>query len=181
MAGRLDSPGSASSSSQVPSCPQPFQDRRLEGHAGCRRGVVGLRVGILDPSGQAEDQPVVRPEAGQAIAEVEDDAVFLGIADPGAEALEGVRRAPVVGARVSLRSRPSRSVACTGWISSLPGQDLAGRPITAGGEPFVRRDSHAGGASIDLQLQVVQIGNLVHRLSDRDLKDPVFGLELIGR
>ena len=38
--------------------------RRLERDAGRRRGVVRLRVGVLDPAGQAEDEAVRRARTG---------------------------------------------------------------------------------------------------------------------
>ena len=56
--------------------------RRLQRDPGGRRGVVRLRVGVFDPAGQAEHQRVRRREAAEPIAEVEDDPVLLGVADP---------------------------------------------------------------------------------------------------
>ena len=38
--------------------------RRLEGDAGRRGRVIGLRVGVFDPAGQAEDQRGRRADSG---------------------------------------------------------------------------------------------------------------------
>ena len=70
-------------------------------------------------------------------------------------------------------SRPSRSVARDGLDRGPPGEQLAGRPRAFGGEPFVGRGRDAGRTIDDVELQLIEIGDLVHRLGDREAKDAV--------
>ena len=76
-------------------CIQSLDRRRLERDAGRRRRIIGLRVRIFHPSRQAEPERLVRAVSAQPISEIEDDSVFLGIADPAAQLAEVVDRAAI--------------------------------------------------------------------------------------
>ncbi len=84
----------------------PLDRGRLQSDAGCRRGVIGLRVGILDPAGQAENQRIRRAESAEPVAEIKNDSVLFGIADPALELanVSTVRRSQCF--RIAVMSRP---------------------------------------------------------------------------
>ena len=99
--------------------------------------------------------------------------MLLGVADPAVALAEVVDRAAIpvaeglghvaafeVGGADRLDRRP-------------PGQQLAGRPRALGREPLVGRGRDAGRPIDHVEPQVIEIGDLVHRLGDREPEDAV--------
>ena len=159
---------------------EPFERRRAERDPGRARGVVGLRVGVFDPAGQAEDQAIVGAEGAQAVAEVEHDAVLLGVADPAVEPPEAVDGLAVAGAK-RLGHVDALEVGRGDRLDGgPPGEDLAGRPGPFGGEPLVGGGRDPRRPVDHLQDQLVEVGDLVHRLGDHEAVRAVDGLELVG-
>ena len=78
-------------------------------------------------------------------------------------------------------SRPSRSVARTG---SMAVRHASSSPVGLGPSGANRSsgvEETPGGRSTTSSCQVIEVRDLVHRLGDREAKDAVAGLELLGR
>ena len=167
--------------SQVPSSRRRSIAGGFERDAGRRRGVVRLRVRILDPSGQAEHEPVLGREPAEAVAEIEDDPVLLGVADPAGALPEVVGRAAIpvpegLGqvAAVEVASARTGSTCVRQAISSPVGRGPSGANRSSG------VDETPGGRSTTSSSDVVEISDLVHRLGDREPEDAVDRPELVA-
>ncbi len=157
-----------------------FDGRRLQGNAGCRRGVVRLGVRILDPSGQAEHETVLGREPAEPITEIEDDPVFLGVADPAGPLAELVRGHAIPMAK-RLGQVAAFEVKGSDWLDlTTPGQHFTGRPRTFRCEPLVRSGRDPGRPVDHFEPGVVEVSDLVHGLGDRQSEGAVDRPELIA-
>src|SRR5262249_23432408 len=103
--------------------------------------IVRLRMRILDPTGQAENERCIGGQPRQVVGEVEHDAVFLGVADPAVEPSEAFGRFSIEGARglgqiVAFQVGGTGSVdrlARGGWMAWREGMGgrLGGGPVGA--------------------------------------------------
>ena len=159
---------------------QSFDRRGLQANA--RRGgrVIGLRKGVFDPSRQADHQSIGRPITAQPGAKIEDDSVFLGIADPGGELAKAVDGPPVPVAQRFGDVTPLQIGGALGLDGRSPCQHQPGGPRPFRSEPLVERRGDAGWPVDHVQQKLIDICNLVHGLGDREPKDAVGCLELVG-
>ena len=155
--------------------------RRLEHDPGSGRRVIGLRIGVFDPAGQAEDQAILGAKPAEPVTEVKDDSVLFGVADPAVELAETVH-----GAAVPVFQSLGHVAACkigrAGWLDRLaPGDQPAGGARTGRSEAFVGSSRDAGRTIDHVKFQMVEIRNFVHRFGDREAIGPLLRLELVGR
>ena len=106
--------------------------------------------------------------------------MLLGVADPAVEPAEAVDGVAVAAAE-RLGHVDALEVGRGDRLDGgTPGEELAGRPGPFGGEPLVGGGRDARWPVDHLQDQLVEVGDLVHRLGDDEPVGAVDGLELVG-
>ncbi len=107
--------------------------------------------------------------------------MFLGVADPAVALAERVDRAAIPLSQGFGHVTAFQVGGAHRLDGGSPGDQLAGRSGSVGSEPLVGCRGNARRAIDDVEPQMIEIGDLVHRLGDREAKDAICGLQLIGR
>ena len=107
--------------------------------------------------------------------------MFLGVADPAFAFAEGVDRAAIPVAKGLGHVAAFQVGGANRLDGGSPRQQLAGRSGPFGSEPLVGSGGNTGRAIDHIEFQVIEVGDFVHRLGDREAKDAIGGLELLGR